>query len=182
VTNGTIAVNRSPVAGTVPTLTNTAPAVLEIPFALLTANGTDADGDTLSVAGVSLVTTQGITLTTNGSAIFYAHNQSVTDQFSYTLGDGRGGSATGVVNIVNIAPPPFAEFTGTLVADGSSVRLHFTATPGWTYFLERSTNFADWTTLSTNVAPPSGELEFTDEFLDLGAPVSPAFYRLHWSP
>jgi hypothetical protein len=26
----------------------------------------------------------------------------VTDQFSYTLSDGRGGSATGVVNIANI--------------------------------------------------------------------------------
>lgn len=182
VTNGSIAVNRRPVASPLPTFSNTAPAVLQIPFTILTANAADADGDSLELAGITMTTTNGITLTTNGTSIFYSNRVSVTDQFSYTLSDGRGGSATGVVNIVNIGSSPAAEFAGTPVADSASVHLHFSATPGWTYYLERSTNLPVWVTIWTNIAPASGRLDFTDDFHDLDGPPAAAFYRLRWLP
>ena len=179
--NGTIKVNRKPVAGPL-TFTNVAPAVLQISFATLTGNATDADADTLTVAGVNLTTTNGIALTTNATSIFYANPANATDQFSYTLSDGHGGSVTGVVNIVNIGSSPSAQFAGLPTMSGDSVVLHFSATPGWTYYLERSTNLIGWNTIWTNIAPANGEFDYTDDFHDLSAPTSPAFYRLRWAP
>ena len=182
--NGTIKVNRKPVANLL-AFTNTAPNVLQIPFATLVANATDADGNPLVVSGVDLTTTNGITLTTNATEISYANLASVTDQFSYTISDGNSGSATGLVSIVNIAPPPnppLATFTNWPSFNGDAFTLHFLATPGHSYYVERSTNLADWNTISTNVAPPSGLVDFTDNFQDLGAPATNAFYRLRWTP
>lgn len=181
VTNGTIKVNRRPAADPL-TYTNVAPAVLPVSFATLMANATDADGDALGVAGVNLVSTNGIALTTNATSIIYSNRANVTDQFSYVISDGHGGSVAGVVNVVNIGSNPAAQFTSTPGADGNTVQLNFTATPGWTYYLERSTNLFDWTTIWTNVAPPGGTFDYLDDFHDLAAPVSPAFYRLRWPP
>ncbi len=181
-TNGTIKVNRRPVANAPLAFTNVAPSVLEIPFATLAGNATDPDGDPLTVAGVNLTSTNGITLTTNNTAISYSNNLSVTDQFSYTLSDGHGGSTTGLVSVVNIGLPPAAKFVGVPSATGTSVALHFEATPGWTYFLERSTNLSAWQTIWTNVAPTDGLFDYTDDFHDLGGPASTAYYRLRWLP
>jgi autotransporter-associated beta strand protein len=180
-TDGTIKVNRRPVTSPL-TFTNIAPSALQIPFATLTSAATDADGETLTLAGVNLISTNGIILTTNASSLTYSNLASVTDQFSYTITDGRGGSATGIVSIVNLGTPPSAQFTNSPSVSGTSVVLHFTGTPGWPYYLERSTNLVDWATISTNVTPPSGVVDYTDDFHDLAAPASAAFYRLRWSP
>ncbi len=179
-TNGTIKVNRRPVANGPLVFTNVAPAVLQIALTTLAANATDADGDALAVGGINLTTTNGVTLTTNGTAVFYANNASVNDQFSYTFTDSRGGSTTGLVNIVNIGLPASAQFVGVPNVNGTSVDLHFQAAPGWTYYLERSTNLLWWKTIWTNVAPPSGEFDYTDDFHDLDAPPASASYRLRW--
>lgn len=177
-TNGTIRVNRSPVANPV-TFTNEAPIVLQIPIASLTANDTDADGDTITLTGINLTTTNGITLLTNNTFIFYSNYVSVSDQFSYTLSDGHGGSATGAVHI---ASSPAGRFTDFPSGSGNSVTLHFAGRPGWSYYLERSTNLAAWATIWTNVAPASGVFEYADDFHDLTEPASTAFYRLRWLP
>jgi autotransporter-associated beta strand protein len=181
VTDGTLKVNRRPVANPL-WFTNVAPAVLQIPFVTLVTNATDADADSLAVAGCNLTSTNGVSLTTNATSVTYSNRASVTDQFSYTISDGRGGVATGVVNIVNIGSSPAAEFVGTPGPNGSSLHLQFSATPGWTYYLERSTNLPVWVTIWTNTAPPGGLFDFTDNFLDLPAPPPSAFYRLRWQP
>ncbi|MGI8966989.1 MAG: Ig-like domain-containing protein, partial [Limisphaerales bacterium] len=181
-TNGTIKVNRRPIANSPLTFTNTAPNVLQIPLAILAGNATDADGDALTVSGVDLTTTNGITLSTTASSVSYSNRVSVTDQFSYTISDGRGGSATGLVNIVNISSGPSAQFAGTPTAIGTAWQLHFTGTPGWTYYLDRSTNLPVWTTIWTNVAPSSGVFDSPDDFPDLNQPPANAFYRLWWTP
>ncbi|MDB6124904.1 MAG: Lysozyme [Pedosphaera sp.] len=180
-TNGTLKVNRKPAANLL-AFTNTAPTVLQIPFATLIANATDADGDTLTVVGLTLTTTNGIPLATNATSITYSNRASVTDQFSYTITDGRGGSAIGVVSIVNIGSNPSAQFVSQPGVNGGSTLLQFSATPGWTYYLDRSTNLMTWKTIWTNVAPPGGSFNYTDDFHDLGTPTSPAFYRLWWVP
>jgi hypothetical protein len=68
------------------------------------ANDTDANGDPLSVIGV----TNGVrgTVANNGVNVTYTPNAgtSGTDVFSYTVADGRGGTASGSVT-VNVAAP-----------------------------------------------------------------------------
>ncbi len=90
---------------------------------------------------------------------------------------------TGVVNIVNLgSSSPTAQFVGWPSVNAGSVLLHFSTTPGWTYYLERSTNLTGWKTIWTNLAPTNGVFDYTDDFHDLSAPASSAFYRLRWVP
>jgi autotransporter-associated beta strand protein len=96
--NGTIKVNRQPVANGV-AVTNTPGQVLPIAIASLVSSGTDADGDPLSLAGYDPVTTNGIALSSDSTYIYYSNPAYVADRFNYTLSDGRGGAATGVVQI-----------------------------------------------------------------------------------
>jgi autotransporter-associated beta strand protein len=178
VTNGAIKVNRSPIVGPA-AFTNEAPLVLQIPVASLIASGTDADGDTLALSDVSLTTTNGITLVTNSTFITYSNYVSVADRFNYTLSDGHGGSATGTVQI---AASPTGRFASSPSGNGNSMTLHFIGSPGWTYYVERSTNLPAWLTIWTNATPANGRFDFTDDFHDLDGPPATAFYRLRWSP
>ncbi|HEX5220003.1 MAG TPA: GH25 family lysozyme [Verrucomicrobiae bacterium] len=179
VANGTIKVNRQPVAAPL-WVTNVIPAVLDIPFTTLTGNASDADADSLALATLDLTTTNGIALTTNATSIIYTNPASGIDQFSYTLSDGHGGTASGQVNIVNVIANPSAEFVGVPNVTDGSVLLNFSAVPGWTYYLERSTNLATWKTIWTNVAPAGGVFDYTDNFNDLTEPPPSAFYKLRW--
>lgn len=178
--NGTLAVNRQPDAPALLRFTNTAPSILQIPFALLSTNTADPDSDTLQVASFAPTTTNGVALVAGNEAIFYSNRTSVVDQFSYALSDGRGGATTGLVQIVNIGSTPSAQFAAMPKTAAGSVKLSFSATPGWTYYLERSTNLSNWKTIATNVAPANGLFEYTDTFTDLSAPAPGAFYRLTW--
>jgi autotransporter-associated beta strand protein len=177
-TNGTIKVNRSPATSPL-TFTHVAPTVLQIPLANLASNATDPDGDAVTLSGIDLTTTNGITLVTNNTFILYSNYVSVIDRFHYTLSDGHGGSVTGAVQITS---SPVGRFTSYPGFNGDSVMLQFAGRPGWTYYLERSTNLLGWTTISTNVAPASGIFNYTDNFQDLITPPGAAFYRLRWSP
>jgi len=175
---GSIKVNRGP-AGSLVTVTNTPTFQVQIPIASLTANATDPDGDAVILAGTDLTTTNGVTLVTNGAFIVYSNIVNVADRFNFTISDGHGGVATGTVVI---APTTAAQFTGQPAVDGSSATLHFSGAPGWTYYVDRSTNLVAWLTISTNLMPANGVLDFTDDFHDLTEPPSSAFYRLSWAP
>jgi autotransporter-associated beta strand protein len=176
--NGSIKVNRSPVANPL-TFTNTPAAQLQIPITSLIANATDPDGDTITLASVDLTSTNGVTLLTNSTFILYSNSINVADRFNYTINDGHGGSATGVVNI---APGISGQFIGVPSMNGSSATLHFAGNPGTAYYLERSTNLPVWLTISTNIMPANGVLDYTDDFHDLNQPPTSAFYRLSWMP
>jgi hypothetical protein len=176
--NGSIKVNRAPVAGAV-SFTNDAPNVLQIPIASLISMATDADGDVLTLAGINLTTTNGVTLMTNGGFILYSNYVSVADQLTYTLNDGHGGSVAGTVQI---KASPAGRFAAMPVSDGDSMAFQFVGSPGQTYFLERSTNLPTWMTIWTNIAPGTGLFNYTDNFSDLVVPPPAAFYRLRWTP
>ncbi len=72
------------------------------------ANDSDADGDTVSVAGVDLTGTLG-TVTDNGDGTFdydpngafddLAEGETATDSFKYTVSDGTGRTAVGTVTV-----------------------------------------------------------------------------------
>jgi hypothetical protein len=79
------------------------------------ANDTDADGDTLSVTA-NTAPANGTVTRTGGSATYTpAAGFSGTNSFSYTISDGKGGSATAIATIT-VAPKP-----APVVASGSAV-------------------------------------------------------------
>jgi hypothetical protein len=171
-------VNTPPVANT-DTYTNIGTLMLKIPIASLTNNDTDADGDTVTFTGLNLTTTNGMTLITNSTYIFYTNSAAAADKFTYTVSDGFGGSATGEVHIVVLTSVTGQMSTPTL--SGNSVLLHFAGRPTWPYTVERSTNsLVTWTTIWTTNAPSSGLFDYTDVFE--GTPPDSAYYRLRWTP
>jgi hypothetical protein len=160
------------------TFTNTPGTPLQIPIANLVAGASDPDGDPVTLSGVNLTTTNGVTLVTNGTTIFYSNPANSADSFSYTMTDGHGGSATGAVMI---AASTVGQFISPPNVNASSVTLHFAGGPGLTYCLERSINLPpDWVTISTNVVPANGIFDYIDDFHDLSGPPSSSFYRLRW--
>lgn len=128
--DGSVQVNRAPTAGADAFIA--APSVtLQIPISSLLTNDTDADNDLLS-AVINLTSTNGITLSTNATHISYLNPNAGSDQFYYTLSDGRGGSSTGVVQIIISAPsvPPSISQppTNQTVIAGKPVSFYVTAT------------------------------------------------------
>jgi uncharacterized repeat protein (TIGR02543 family) len=145
-TNGTIKVNRQPAANGI-TVTNTPGQLMQIPVANLIAGGTDADGDALGLDGFDSVTTNGIAVTSDGTYLYYSNNVNVADQFGFTISDGKGGSATGAVQIAAAPLPPSfslntAATNGVVLRDpdqgsypaGSAVTLTAAPDTGYSFF------------------------------------------------
>lgn len=65
------------------------------------AQADDLDGDALTISAVDSTSTNGGTITTDGTQIFYTPKAgfSGTDSFSYTLSDGKGGTVTATATI-----------------------------------------------------------------------------------
>jgi YD repeat-containing protein len=69
-------------------------------------NDTDADGDPLTIISVTQGTYGNVGIVDNGTAVTYIYNTVVTsplqqtDQFTYTISDGNGGTATATVAVV----------------------------------------------------------------------------------
>ena len=171
--------NHPPLAATM-TVNRTAGLSLLIAFSDLSTNWSDADGDTVTLASLNLLTTNGVMLATNASDISYANGQNVNDQFSYTVSDGQGGTARGLVNIVVVASI-WGLAQSVSVSNGTAT-VFFTVVPGYSYTAQRSTNLVNWLTILTTNAPSGGVIQITDNFIDLNLPPSSAFYRLEWSP
>src|SRR5207244_12601266 len=72
---------------------------LSFPASDLAANDTDVDGDPLTVTAVSGGTKGTVALTAGTVTYTPTANANGTDSFSYTVSDGKGGTATGTVNV-----------------------------------------------------------------------------------
>jgi len=99
IANGTIKVNRMPIAGGI-TVTNTPGQVLRIPIASVLGAASDQDSDVLSLAGFDSATTNGSALSSDGSYISCLNSGNVADRFNYSIIDSHGGSSTGLAQIV----------------------------------------------------------------------------------
>jgi Bacterial Ig domain len=104
----TINVNTPPVAENdgVSTLENTAVDVHPLEYA------TDADGDTLTVTSIGTAAHGTVTLNANIATYMPNANFIGMDTFTYTVADGKGGTATGIATVtvnphvtVNTPPP-----------------------------------------------------------------------------
>lgn len=123
----------------------------------LATNWSDADGDPLALtSGIS--STNAATVSYDSSYDYYTNANDVADQINYTVGDGQGGTAASVINVV-VGPPPTNSIAGTVVNGNGSVTLSFVGVPDYTYLVEATLDLMPpvvWTPVSTNTADING--------------------------
>ena len=194
-----VVTNHLPMAGVL-TVTRTAGQTIKVALSQLAALWTDADGDTITLTGMVVTSTNHLILQTiswtNGVAIAanaanlayayigYPNGANANDQFTYTLSDGYGGTAVGTVQIVTSSSPLFGQVSSLSPLAGHP-DLVFLGHPGYSYRVQRTTSVspANWVSIWTTNAPASGLFHYTDNFGDLGGnPPGAAYYRLSWTP
>jgi Ca2+-binding RTX toxin-like protein len=95
---GTTPTNQPPVANTdsATTAQNTA---VTIAASTLLANDTDANGDSLSLTGVSNTVNGSVTFSNSNVIFTPSTNFTGNASFNYSISDGKGGTASGLVNV-----------------------------------------------------------------------------------
>ncbi len=168
----TVVQNHLPVAGN-NTLGAFSNHTRKVSLGRFLANDSDADGDALTITAVSTTSSNGGTITLTGTDILYrsATNFLGADMFTYTLSDGRGGTATGSV-FVQVHSPNDPS-VNRITAGSSDGILHFAGIPGMTYTVERSTDLAIWAPIGAFTASEAGFGDFQDPH----PPSDSAFYR-----
>ena len=117
------------------------------------ANDTDADNDSLTLTSVSSPSVGGATVALSGGWVYYKHNGSVTDSFTYTISDGQGATAIGTVS-VSIKPADAQSRNAlSITVDGAGAHIRADGIPGTTYTLQFKHQVGDaWQNLGTATA------------------------------
>jgi subtilase family serine protease len=153
---------------------------LDIAVANLATNWSDADGDTVSLAGIG-VSTNGVTATNNAGTLVYFDTNNVDDLFVCTISDGWGGTNFQNVYIDIVLTNTTPTIIGVGNGSNGSVTLTLGGAPGDTYVLEATTNLllqGGWEPLATNTLGTNGLWQFTDPHV-MNFPQR--FYRLELS-
>jgi hypothetical protein len=104
----------------------------------------------------------------------------VSDQFTYVISDGQGGTGIGIVNLLepSIDTNRTLNITSITRNNDGSMTVGFAGIPGYTYWVEAATNLTvpAWEVISTNVAGSNGLWEITDTN---AANYSMRFYRTY---
>ena len=161
--------NRNPVAQSDAfIMTSTSTSAL-IGIAKVLGNDYDLDGDVLTLASYSTNTVNGGTVSFNGSDFLYTRNpaNTNTDQFTYSISDGRGGSASANITVTadfDVFNAQTDNLIGTQVQAGGVLRLNFIGIPGRTFAIQASPSLSNpaWTTLGQLVAGADGTFQFDD--------------------
>jgi hypothetical protein len=143
----------------------------------LLANDSDPDSDPLIVLSVISTSTNGGTVVLSSGNVLYTpvSGFSGLDAFSYTISDGRGGTASAnVIVFVSDAPLP-AQNALSVRKTANGFLVHFAGVPGSSYQILRALEVAGPydTIVSTQTAPVYGIISYED----LTAPANRAFYR-----
>jgi len=120
---------------------------------------TDPDGDPVTF-GVSPSSQNGGTVSLLAGLVTYAPPADYTgsDSFSYTVSDGRGGTANGTVTVTvstGLAVSLNVVY-GPVVNEGQFV-VRFAGVPGCAYTLESSTDLTSWVKVTNLVAPSTDQ-------------------------
>ena len=168
--SATLAINHPPVAETAPfTRGRDISLKIYIP-SLLEAHTSDLDGDARTLDTVGAASSGSVLV--SGSYILYLPSANADDSISYTISDGRGGTAMGTISIVVV---PTSGVIQEMIPGPVGVSLRFAGIPGYAYEIQRATNpEGPWTSIHSTNAPPAGV--FT--FLDPNPPQPSGFYRL----
>jgi hypothetical protein len=149
----------------------------------LLAGATDADSDPLAIIAVSPTSTNGGTVTLNGGNVDYlpATNYIGADEFTYTVSDGRGGTAIGTVQVSVYSADglsPNVVYGPTIV--GTNFVVRFAGIPGFTYTIEGTDILTppNWQKQINLTAPTTNEGNGIGIF-EFSTPVSsgPAYFR-----
>jgi subtilisin-like proprotein convertase family protein len=122
---------------------------------------TNDTGDAVYFSGLNLATTNGVTLTTNATTIFYVNTNNVEDQITYSLRDRHGNLAVGRV-LIQIAGSTTGSLTvvrlQTDVPGPDTNTLTLAGIPNYQYVVQFATNALGnpWFNLSTNTAGANG--------------------------
>ncbi len=127
---GVATVNHSPVAGA-DTLSSSEDGSATVTTAVLLANDTDSDGESLSLTSIDNTGTLGtvqlvggdVTYTAGAAFQYLKPGETASDHFGYTVSDGHGGMTTGVVNVTisGANDAPVVADDSAFVTSGQSV-------------------------------------------------------------
>ncbi len=140
-------------------------AALSVPKAQLLANDADPDGDPLTLTGVSASNAQGGTVALNSTSVTStpASDFIGTDDFTYDVSDGCGGSASAIVSVTVTKGPVLS--VASVARETGGIRIVAQGIAGQAYQLQSSPalNPAAW----SNVGPPqttgtTGRLDYLD--------------------
>ena len=160
--NGTIKVNRSPVATNL-TLGVSVGAANTLQIIGGKNSPTDADADVLAVAAVT-PGANGTVSFTSTNVTYTSTNSAGSDSFTYTVSDGFGGTATGTVNVSTYSAEGFNRLLPVGSISNGIFNLSYLGIPGTNYALDWATNLTppiNWVGLVTNQAATNGYLLFS---------------------
>ena len=133
----------------------------------------DADGDALTITAVSSPSTNGFTVSLSAGTITYTPTGGYVgaDQFTYTISDGYGGTAT-CTNAVTVRPSKATCAFTSVSGSSGTVNLRGYGIPDTTYNLQISSDNINWSLLTTVTAGASGVILYQDN-----AGAGPRYYR-----
>lgn len=174
--------NQPPTAGT-DSVSGEKNLQLNLPVTDLLANDSDSNGYPLSITAASNVSTNGGSVSLNGSFINYlpVTNFAGRDRFTYTLANNQGGQAQGTV-IVNVLALnlPSTNHASIVIAPNNRFLL-FAGASGQTYIVQYASSVTGpWHDLSAVLtAGASGFVQYNDV---TSFPSATRFYRIRTSP
>jgi hypothetical protein len=173
-----VVTNHPPQAVTA-TYTLTAVPSYKVLITDLATNWSDADGDPITLVSVN-TSTNGSAVSFGSKYIYYSDTNMVSDQFTYVISDGQGGTGIGIVNLLetSIDTNRTLNITSITRNNDGSMTVGFAGIPDYTYWVEATTNLTipAWEVISTNVAGSNGLWEITDTN---AANYSMRFYRTY---
>ncbi len=153
-----LAANLPPVAGSV-ALQADENRVTTFPTANILASSSDPNGDLLTVFSVGPVSDHGGFAQLAGSGVVYTPplNYLGIDSFSFTVSDGRGGTAVGLVSVQISDPNSIWNNPITIINSGSGgYQIQFTGLPERRYQLEFSAKVTGpWAALGNPITADS---------------------------
>ncbi len=162
-----LALDHAPVAAPV-TLERFASGGIKVPMSVLLANDTDADGDLLTIIGVSSNSAANGIVFVQGNWIYYTPPPGFnnTDTYTYIVSDGHCGGTNAATVTVQIKPDTTPSGTCTIQSQANgSISLTFNdGIPGNSYRIQYNDSLTttNWHDLSTRIADGFGSYQYTD--------------------
>lgn len=182
--NFALVINRPPSAGS-DSYSVRANAPLRIGVAKLLRNDSDADNDPLTVTAVAPNSAQGGSVTLSSGTVTYTPvlNFNGADSFTYTISDGRGGFATGTVNVTVTLDNTLSLDITSIAVEAGGARIVCQGIPGQNYRIQSTDSLmVPFTDLSgTLTADSTGRFEYLDSRVPAQGPPN-RFYRVVYNP
>jgi hypothetical protein len=161
--------NRPPIANNdIATTAENTPVIINV-----LANDNDPAGNPLSLVSVSQGANGAVTTNANGTVTYSPATDFLgVNLFTYTISDGQGGSATGMVSVT---VTPSLKIKSIARQFSGNVLILFQGKPGSNYVMEGSIDFLSWSNLGNLSEGSPGAFQFADTGT---AGVDKRFYRV----